>query len=373
MVGFSHRKILNSNKIDKEWSSLQRTVSKEVAYKATEVIAEYSAEDMLDFAGLNKSNVDRIFIKHRDGLPMASGMRKILPKADVIYLNTKRKGDYNNNVEITPLDEETILEIENDENSLTWFADPINARGTTTMNVLRYLREFIPFNVLLLSHVAANKIGIGNVQTQITNFNVDSYMNYAFLSKKINPTNGFLEDGLELIPDFGDKVFGTIGDDYPIFQMQDDLRRLLGTKVGDIEIIKGIIIFLLQRRESDYYSDKKVKWATRAWIKWSIKWYLKLRDIRIDVNIEQHFNFIMDDLVERGFINYKKYSFKDSYTRHYYVTDDGVNLSAKTYLPILDDLGILKIILKDFDHLVNISADTIKKKVNIEPNGSRNA
>lgn len=364
MVGFSHRKIVNSKNTDQKWNRLKKTISKEIAYKAAEAIGEYSAIDMLDFAGLNKSNVDQIFVKSRDGLPMASGMKQILPKTDVIYLYTKRKGVQNDDILISPLDARTVHEISNNENSITWFADPINARGTTTIEVLRYLRNLIPFNVALLSHIAANQIGIGKVQTQITDFNIDSYMNYAFLSKKINQSNGFLEDALEIIPDFGDKVFGTIGDDYPVYQMQDDLRRLLGTKAGDTEILKGIIIYLLQKREIDYYySDKKVKWATRAWIKWSIEWYLKLRNIRIDVSIEQHFNFIMDDLVERGFINYRMCPFNYSYTRHYYVTDDGINISSKTYLPILDELGIPEIISKDFDYLMHISADNIQKEI----------
>ncbi len=360
---FTHRKVLNQI-VDEEWTRLKKTISKDAAYKAAEVIGEYTVTDMLDFASLNKFDINRIYVKYRDGLPMASGMKKMLPNADVIYINTERTGNNNDKAEISPLDAETIGELNYDENSITWFADPINARGTTTIEVLRYLHEFTPFEVALLSHVVANRIGIGTVQTLITDFNIDSYMNYAFLSKKINPSTGFLEDALEVIPDFGDKVFGTVGADYPVCQMRDDLRCLVGTKVGGIEILKGTIIYMLQRRKSDEYNaDRRVKWATRPWIKETVIWYIKLRDLRIDVDIEQHFDFIMDDLESRGFIKYDKYVFKDSYARHYSVTEDGVNMSSAAYLPILSELGIPKIISKDFDYLVHIPAHEIHKQV----------
>jgi hypothetical protein len=54
---FVHRKIPASN-IDGEWSILKTTFSPGVAYKAAEVIGGYAAEDMLEFAALNKSDVE---------------------------------------------------------------------------------------------------------------------------------------------------------------------------------------------------------------------------------------------------------------------------------------------------------------------------
>ena len=279
---FKKRRIINQT-VHEEWNNLKKTISPEVAYNAAEVIGEYSAADMLDFASLRKSDIDRIFVKYRDGLPTASGMRRILPGVDVIYIATERYGSHNSKVRISPLDGETIEG--RCKNYVTWLADPINARGTTVIEVLRYLRKSIPFETALLSHVVANQIGIGAVQTLITDFQADSYMNYAFLSKKINQENGYLQDALEIIPDFGDKVFGTIGADYPLYQMQKDLKDLLGTKVGEIEKLRGIIVYLLQRHRSDEYcADRKVIWSTRRWIKETILWYLALRNIQINNN-----------------------------------------------------------------------------------------
>lgn len=345
--------------VDENWSNLRKTISPAVAYKAAEAIGEYSATDMLDFASLRKSDVDSFFVKYRDGLPMASGMRRKIPGADVIYIVTERCGPHNSEVRISPLDGETIKD--NYKNNITWFADPINARGTTVIEVLRYLRNSIPFETALLSHIVANNVGIGAVQTLITDFQIDSYMNYAFLSKKINQENGYLQDALEIIPDFGDKISGTIGADYSLHQMQKDLWDLQGTKAGEIEKLKGIVVYLLQRHGSGKYgADRKVTWSTRWWIKETVLWYIALRGVQINSNIVQHFDLVMDDLEERGFIYHRKIPYKRGYARLYSVTNEGINTSSAVYLPILNRLGICRIILKDFDFLAHLRPDEIR-------------
>ncbi|MDI6860023.1 MAG: hypothetical protein QMC85_05975 [Methanocellales archaeon] len=50
---FSHRKISNLS-VDEHWNKIKRTISREMCYSATEVIGEHAAEDMLEFADLNK-------------------------------------------------------------------------------------------------------------------------------------------------------------------------------------------------------------------------------------------------------------------------------------------------------------------------------
>jgi uracil phosphoribosyltransferase len=355
---FKHRKIMNSI-VNENWSTLRKTISPAAAYRAAELIGEYSAADMLEFASLRDSDVSSFFVKYRDGLPMASGMRRIIPEADVIYIVTERYGPYNSEVRIWPLDGEKIEG--RFKNNITWFADPINARGTTAIEVLRYLQNSIPFETALFSHIVANDVGIGAVQTHITDFQIDSYMNYAFLSKKINQENGYLQDALEIIPDFGDKISGTIGADYSLHQMQKDLWDLLGTKAGAIEKLKGIVVFLLLKHGSGQYgAERKVTWSTRRWIKETILWYIALRDVQINSNIVQNFDIIMNDLEERGFIYHRKIPYKKGFARLYSLTSAGINTSSAVYLPILDRLGICRIILKDFDFLVHLRPDEIR-------------
>ena len=188
-----------------------------------------------------------------------------------------------------------------DDNSIRWFADPINTRGTTSIEVLRYLYKYVPFDIALLSHIVANVNGIDNIQTLITDFDVSSYMNYAFLSKKLNSDTGFLEDALEIIPDFGDKVFGTIGSDYSDNHMLDNLKILSGTHAGEVEKIRGIILLLLYGKDI-YKTDKDISWSTAKWIQESILWFVRNRRVKIDIDFDSSFYKILLELNNTGFI-----------------------------------------------------------------------
>jgi hypothetical protein len=147
--------------------------------------------------------------------------------------------------------------------------------------------------------------------------------------------------------------------------MQENIRKLLGTKAGDVETLKGIVLFLLQRHGSnEYRTDRRVKWATRDWIKQAILWYMKLRGIPVNIDVERHFNTIIDELENvRHAIKYKKIAYRSGYVYDYYITDGGVNISSAAYVPILSELRITSIILKDFDFLAHLSAGEIRKQI----------
>ncbi len=317
--------------------SSRRRFPREIASKAAEAIGEHSAIDMLDFSSLNKSDIDTIYVKDRDGTPMAAGIKKILPNADVIFLHTERTGFAKDKVNITPLDSKNI---KLDENSIRWFADPINARGTTSIEVLRYFYDIMPFDLALLSHIVANVHGINNIQTLITDFNMSSFMNYAFLSNKLNMDSGFLEDALEITPDFGDKVFGTIGRDYSDNQMLENLKILLDTHAGEVEKLRGFILLLLYGKDI-YTSDKDVGWATGKWIKESILWYMKNRHIKINLKINPNFDIILKELEERGFIKHDEYPWEFGKSKFkaydYYLTEEGTNITHKWSEPLIVD------------------------------------
>lgn len=354
---FSHRKI-KSDKTECEWIKLKKTISKEIAYKAAEAIGEHSAIDMLDFSSLNKSDIDTIYVKDRDGVPMAAGIKKVLPNADIIFVHTERTGSAKNKVNITPLDSKNIKI----QNNVRWFADPINARGTTSIEMLRYFYDIMPFDLALLSHIVANVNGINNIQTLITDFNMSSFMNYVFLSKKLNINNGFLEDALEIIPDFGDKVFGTIGQDYSDSQILENLKVLLGTHAGEVEILRGSILLLLYGK-SIYKYDKNVGWATGKWIKESILWYIRNKRLNIDINLDIGFYKILTELQKTGFINCEKHIWTHASSRYkandYYLTEEGIVMIQKVYTPFLEHVGVYRIILRDLDYVVHRTSKKI--------------
>lgn len=353
----AHRKIKNGE-TEHQWDKLKKTISKDIAFRAAEVIGEYSAEDMLDFSNISKSDINTIYVKHRDGIPMAAGIRKIMPNADIVLIHTERKGFKKDQVEITPLDSKKIKF----DNNIKWFADPINARGTTSIEVLRYLYNSLPFDVALLSHIVANVNGINNIQTMITDFNMSSYMNYAVLSKKLNPTTGFLEDALEIIPDFGDKVFGTIGSDYSFNQMLDNLKTLSATHAGEVEKLRAFILLLLYGKNI-YKTDKDISWSTAKWIRESILWYIRNRRVKIDLDFEKIFYKILSELNRTGFIQRDINTWIRGENRYkandYYLTEEGIAMTHNVYVPFLEHVGLYRTILRDLNYVVHKTSKEI--------------
>lgn len=139
---FTHRKI-ESPKVDHVWRKLKITINPEIAYKAAEVLGQCAAEDMLNFAKIDESYVKKIYVKYRDGLPMAVGIKKIIPKSDIIYITTQRFGSGNQDVDITiPLETRTR---QADFDQIAWFADPINARGTTAVGGTKEVKRINSF------------------------------------------------------------------------------------------------------------------------------------------------------------------------------------------------------------------------------------
>jgi len=63
---FNHRKIRNDAAND-EWNTIKKTISSTDAYNAAIHIGELSAVDMLEFSGLNKHEINKVYVKHRDG------------------------------------------------------------------------------------------------------------------------------------------------------------------------------------------------------------------------------------------------------------------------------------------------------------------
>jgi uracil phosphoribosyltransferase len=355
---FAYWKIRQS-RVDDEWINLRNTISKEIAYKATEFIGEYAAADMIEETGIGKQAVDRIYVKYRDGLPMAAGMRKALPNVDVRYIISQEKQQGEDHIPISFWDP-----WDGYSNEIVWFADPMNATGHTAIESMRFIYKHFAFDTILLSHVAANRTGIDNIQTKITDFNIDGFMNYAFLSSNLRTGNGYMLDGLELIPDFGDKIYGTLGEDYSTQQIQEDLKNLLGTSVGEVEIVKSAILHLLQLRgREEYMVKRKASWATAKWIKAVLFWYKYLRNIPFNIDSKEQIIQLLSDLTDRGFLKIENRPWKRRFARIYSLTEEGLRYTSSVYLPILVEKGIARPIQKDFDFLVYLNQREISKLI----------
>jgi hypothetical protein len=289
-------------------------------------------------------------VKLRDGLPMAAGMRKALPHVDIRYIVSKEKQVNDiNHVPISFLDG-----YDNYSNETVWFADPINATGHTAIESLRYVRNHFKFDTALISHVAANVMGIRNVQMTMDDFSVRGYMNYAYLSTRLDE-KGYLADGLELIPDFGDKTFGTLGSDFSIYDIQDGVKRLIGTGVGDVETLKGTILYIVQLAgREEYKADRTASWITRNWISAALQWYWNIGELRLRKSDDEQVFTLIDDLLSRGFLKTEPVPWKNGVANVYSLTEEGFQYVSKVYIPVISSHDIPPRIQKDFDFLIHL-------------------
>jgi uracil phosphoribosyltransferase len=358
---FTHRSI-DSDVARHCWDELKHTVSKEKAFQATEIIGELAANDMLEFSGKSREEIDRIYVKLRDGMPMASGMRKALPYVDVRYIVSKEKQqDDINHVPISFYDG-----YDGYSNETVWFADPINATGHTAVESLRYVRAHFEFQTALVSHVAANVSGIRNLQTAIDDFSARGFMNYAYLSKKLDG-KGYLADGLELIPDFGDKIFGTLGSDFSIYDIQEGIMRLAGTGVGDVETLKGTILHIIQLAgKEEYAADRTASWITRNWINAALQWCWAVGEVHFKKSNEEQVFTLIEDLHSCGFLKTEPRPWKNDIAYVYSLTEDGFKYASRVYIPVLATYDISRGIQKHFDFLIHLRPAEILQNVKDE-------
>lgn len=351
---FEHHQIPDE-RASKCWRTIKYTISPSDVREATRTIGRLAANDMLAFAERDGSQIQTVYVKYRDGVPLASGMSEILTDAEFDFITTDRTGDNNQNVHIKPYEE---LHEPNDH--LTWFADPIVARGNTMIKVLRYLRNRFSYNRVLSSHVVANVKGIKGLQLHLTDYDADGFMNYAYKSTELNSETGFLEDGLEYLPDFGDKLYGTMGEDYSLKQLQEDFLNLWDTSIGEETKLEALVLLLLQRRER--HKNDALSWTTKNWIKNALKWLSRVDKITIPTTNLSLGN-ILTKLLRRGFIKREKRAWKVSYTWEYLVTDKGGEYSAKVYLPALAKKGWLRTITSNYQFLIRKSSEELQSLI----------
>ena len=358
-----HQKI-KSGVAAQNYGIVQKSINKFQVAKASELIGKAAAIDMMEFAGFQKSDIHRLYVKYRDGLHLAIGMRSILKKVDIRYLVSERSGLANKSVSVDFWG--TYDSVDSEE--LVWFADPINARGTTAAATLEILRNSLHYDTAFISHILANQVGIRTVQSKISDFSIDAYMNYDALSKRLNEKTGYLDDGLKLIPDYGDKLFGTVGADYSCTQLQADFRSLLGTQAGRVNVVKAIMLFILQKRWSDpYMIDRQVQFPTRLWVNLSLLWYSKLRRIPhlLDMDLtERNVKLILNDMVQEGFITSNNLVIGNSIQLYYKITEEGRDYASKVFNPVLGKENVLSRIQKDMDFLIHLGPKQIHENIN---------
>jgi len=174
-----------------------------------------------------------------------------------------------------------------------------------------------------------------------------------------------MQDGLELIPDFGDKIWGTLGEDYSIYNIQSGVRNLLNTEAGRVETVKGTILHLLQIAGREQYAqDRKTSWITPNWISASLDWYCNMEQMPFPQTNDDQVRTLLEDLAFRDFLSVEMRPWKGGYARVYSLTPDGVRYASAVYIPILEELGITQSIAKHSDFLLHLRPEEIIQNIN---------
>jgi uracil phosphoribosyltransferase len=359
---FKHRKITDYQ-AQESWGVLKNTVSREKAFQATSIIAEAAAKDMLEMSGESSKSIDRIYVKLRDGLPMATGMRKVLPNVDIRYIISQEKqgsGPFKAPISIFGEHDDYVSDI-------VYFADPMNATGNTASKSLRLLRKLFPYKKALVSHVAANDIGIKYLQTTLDEFSIDGYMNYAFNSKRLN-ASGYMEDGLALTPDIGDKLFGTLGSDYSIFNIQEELRNVIKTQAGKVELLNGSILHLIQKAyQEKYAADRLAQWMTKDWITAALQWYCAVQEFPFKQVTQRQVHTLINNLHERDFLVATERPISMGTIYVYSLTEDGYEYTSRVYLPVLSENGLTNKIAQHYNFLIHLPPRGIWRNIRDKP------
>ena len=72
---------------------------------------------------------------------------------------------------------------------------------------------------------------------------------------------------------------------------------------------------------------------------------------------------LLEDLTFRDFLSLEMRPWKNSYARIYTLTPDGIRYASSVYLPILEELGITRLVAKDSDFLVHLRPEEIIQNI----------
>lgn len=327
---------------------------------ATAAIGEAAAQDMLELSGESNNSIKTVFVKFRDGPPMAAGVRRVFKNADIKYIISQEKqSNVLNRPELSFFGEDES----HIDDQVIYFIDPMNATGNTTSKSLTFLRQKTQYERALISHVAANDVGIKHVQTTLDEFSIEGCMNYAYNSKKLNEL-GYMDDGLSLTRDFGDKVFGTYGSDYSIFNIQDEMRNVIKTQAGKIELLNGAILHMVQKSgQPPYCESRTAQWMTKDWITASLQWLCAVKEFPFQKVSTQQAHALIDNLYDRDFLVATERPFHKTTEHLYSLTEDGYKYTSAVYIPILKENGLMEKIERNYYFLIELSPEGIRRNI----------
>lgn len=319
---------------------IKRSISREKVVQASVVLGRELALEVVENAGIEPREAYSAVVKSRDGRFAAHGFKQVFSNLEIIYVKTRRYGKNYENVEVVPL---TRQEVEHA--NCGFIIDPMVARGTTLRGLLgHYVKSGMPTKTMVAVHFILARSSVPFIQETLDRYILESYIQAAELHDSVDE-HGWLIPGLSRIKDYGDKVFGTWGQDYPLPLEIEYLRSTLSHPEGTMEAIRGVILFLLLRlQRGTTIPMRKRSLPSLAWIANSFK-YLEINanlqliqdwreNPRASQFLSETLREIVHDLAYEDFIKVEGAPF-----RIYKLTKEGEKYTTDVYLPSLAETG----------------------------------
>jgi len=319
---------------------IKRSVSRERVAQASVALGRELALEVVENVGLEPKGTYGAVVKSRDGRFAAHGFKQVFPNLSITYVKTRRYGKNYEQVEVAPLTHPTVAGVD-----FGFIIDPMVARGTTLKGLLdHYVRSGMPTKSLVAVHFIVARSSVPFIQETLDRYILESYVQAAELHDFVNE-NGWLVPGLSRIKDYGDKAFGTWGQDYPLPQEIEYVRSMLSRPEGRMEAIRGIALYLLLRlQRGTTVPAGKRSLPSLAWVANALKYLETHSDLPLIQDWEDHprasrfssqiLREVVEDLAYEDFIKVEEAPF-----RVYKLTEEGEKYTTEVYLPALAETG----------------------------------
>ncbi len=346
----------------KQLEVVRRSLSASQTINASRALGRELTLELVGNYSLDPSAKILVCVKQRDGAFAFQGMTEILTRCEPFFVKTRRYGRSNENVEIVPL---STLPKTNSSRCVV--VDPMSARGTTASAITDFLQHNFRVKQLFVLHFITTKLAISTVQLKLDQYLLHGYIQAGEIHDRVDG-RGWIWPGLDWIKDYGDKVFGTWGQDMTNEEIRNYVRELVNSETIAYAGLKGVILYLLLRLQAGTLNISKDErpLPTFVWICNMIRYLETIARVTLvsdwqDRNAASYFRSeiireALGELMYDGFVR----RVEDRY-RLYNLTEEGSKYSLDIYVPTLAELEPYRTVIRPLADVL-IAEQLLRKK-----------
>lgn len=309
-------------------------------------MGKITAVDMRDRIKLSSTECPTILVKAPSGRHFGMGMAGALDGFDIQYFWAPRKKG-----QCTAED----IHLQNSQvriGTSAWIASPVNGENpyvSATLDLLRSKREL---DTAAFCHILVNGYGKNKVQTSLEQWQMNGYMNCIHEGGDgyMGSFDSEWASLSEVLPSYSSQSEPTDAEE-AAFELQSEIRKVHDTGLGPMEDGRGVILYLLTRR--DVLASRSTRVATEPTWPW-VRASLSLIEAKTGIDlglppIDWLFETVLIAMVHDQVLA----SRPTRYGAVYSVTELGKFQLSKAYLPIIDPGGLRAQVDKELGWLLH--------------------